>query len=132
MADERSWTPVTPAGIPAPKGAYSPAVRAGDTIYVSGQVPVDFATGELVGATVAEQTRAVLERVRTVLEAAGAGLEDVVAVTAVLADIGTWAEFDEAYRAVMPQPYPARITTGADLAGFRVEISVVAYRPLGR
>jgi reactive intermediate/imine deaminase len=130
MAEERSWTPVTPAGIPAPKGAYTPAVRAGDTIYVSGQVPVDFTTGAVVGETVAEQTRAVLDRVRTVLEAEGAGLHDVVSVTAVLADIGDWAEFDAAYRAVMPQPYPARITTGASLAGVRVEIGVVAYRPL--
>lgn len=130
MAEERSWTPVTPAGIPAPRGAYTPAVRAGDTIYVSGQVPVDFQTGDVVGETVAEQTRAVLERVRIILEAAGAGLHDVVSVTAVLADIGAWGEFDATYRAIMPQPYPARITTGAALSGVLVEIGVIAYKPL--
>jgi trans-2,3-dihydro-3-hydroxyanthranilate isomerase len=125
----RAWEPVGFPGIPAPVGAYSRAVRAGDLIFVSGQVPRDLETGELMGSTLAEQTRSVLENVRRVLEAAGAGMDDIVSVTAYLEDMSAWGEFNELYRAAFRPPYPSRTTLGASLHGVMVEISVIAKAP---
>jgi 2-iminobutanoate/2-iminopropanoate deaminase len=125
---QRSWDSVTlPAEYAAPVGAYSPAVRAGNLIFVSGQVPKDPRTGELRGTEVREQTRTVLENVERALRAAGAELDDVVSVTAYLASIDDWSAFNEVYRDIFTAPYPARTTVGAELHGFLVEISVVAY-----
>ena len=97
-----AWTPITlGTDVPPPKGAYSPGVRAGDLVFVSGQVPRDPRTGELVGADVAAQTRQVLANVRGVLEAAGATLRDVVAVTVWLTNVDDWGTFDAVYREYM-------------------------------
>jgi 2-iminobutanoate/2-iminopropanoate deaminase len=126
---ERRWQPVLRAGSPPPAGAYSPAVRAAGLVFVSGQVPVDVETREIVGTDVTTQTRQVLANARLVLEAAGASLEDVVSVTAYLADIADWAEFDQAYRTVFTPPFPTRTTVGAALHGFLVEISLIAVAP---
>ncbi len=115
--------------LPDPAGAYSRAIRAGDFLYISGQVPRDLESGELKGADVRTQTLETLRNVRLVLEAAGAGLQDVVSVTAYLADINDWQVFDAAYREIFAPPYPTRTTVGAGLHGFLVEISVVAYSP---
>ncbi len=118
------------ADIPAPAGAYSPAVRAGDFLYVSGQVPRDLKTGVTVGSDIVTQTRQVLSNLETVLIAGGAALSDVVSVTVYLADPDLWAAFNGIYRELMPEPYPTRTAVGASLRGFLVEISAVAY--LGR
>lgn len=134
-AEARRWTPVTlgPAapGEPAPpppKGAYTPAVRAGDFVYVSGQVPRDPLTGALVGeGDVRAQTRQTLANVERVLAAAGATMADVVNVLVHLADVHDWPAFNEAYREVMRPPYPTRTAVGAGLLGVLVEITVVAY-----
>ncbi|HEX8362678.1 MAG TPA: PhzF family phenazine biosynthesis isomerase [Longimicrobium sp.] len=120
----RAWEPVDLAG--APVGAYSRAIRAGDLVFVSGQVPRDLETGELMGTTLAEQTRAVLENVRRVLAAAGATLDDVVSVTAYLEEIGDWGEFNAVYREAFSAPYPTRTTVGASLHDVLVEITVIA------
>jgi 2-iminobutanoate/2-iminopropanoate deaminase len=126
-AGERRWSPVSmPAQIRPPAGAYSPAVRAGSLIFVSGQVPKDQRTGETLGGDVREQTRIVLGNAARVLEAAGASLADVVSVTAYLERIEDWDAFDEAYREAFEPPYPTRTTVGAALHGFLVEISLVA------
>lgn len=125
MTQNRGWAPVN-AGKP-PVGAYSPAVRAGDFLYLSGQVPVDPESGELIGSDVATQTHATLDRIERVLGLAGAHLSDVISVTAYLSDINDWDEFNNAYKTRFQQPYPARTTVGAGLHGFLVEISVVAY-----
>lgn len=125
----RSWRPVDlPAGVRPPVGAYSPALVAGDLIFVSGQVPVDAESGERVGETVEEQTRAVLANVSRVLGYAGATLADVVSITAYLADIGDWDAFNAVYREHFQPPYPTRTTLGAGLHGFLVEISAIARR----
>jgi len=123
----RRWQPARLAGLPAPAGAYSPAVRAGDFVYVSGQVPKDPATGQLVGQSVAEQTARVLENLRLALDAAGATLEDVVSVAVHLANVDDWSEFDAAYRRVFSDPFPTRTVVGAALRGILVEITAVAY-----
>jgi 2-iminobutanoate/2-iminopropanoate deaminase len=125
-----AWTPVhLPPDVPAPKAPYSPAVRAGDFIYVSGQVPRDPRNGELVGDDVATQTRQTLSNLQRVLELAGASMADVVSVTVYLAHADDWAAMNEVYSKVFHQPFPSRTTVGAELRGILVEISAVAYRP---
>ena len=125
-----NWTPVfLPANVPVPKGPYSPAVRAGDFIYVSGQTPRDPVTGELGGNDVASQTRSTLGNLRRVLEQAGATLEDVVSVTVYLQQSDDWDAMNVVYREFFRGPHPTRTTVGADLRGILVEISAVAYRP---
>ncbi len=124
----RGWSPVLlPPPAIAPAGAYSPAVRAGDLVFVSGQVPRDPGTGEMIAGDVATQTVRVLENVRLALEAAGATLADVVAVTAYLQHADDWGTFNEVYRRTFAAPYPTRTTVGADLRGILVEISAIAY-----
>lgn len=127
MADgRRSWQPVVDASSPPPAGAYSPVARAGPLVFVSGQVPKDPATGAMVGGDVQAQTRRVLENVRLALASAGLGLDDVVSVTAYLANADDWGAFNEAYRETFRPPYPTRTTVGVQLRGILVEISVIA------
>jgi 2-iminobutanoate/2-iminopropanoate deaminase len=127
-AAARRWTPVTLGeGYPPPKGAYSPAVRAGDFVFVSGQVPRDPRTGEEVGGDIVAQSRRTLENLRLALEAAGASLDDLVSVTVYLADENDWGAFNDVYRATLRPPYPARAVVGAGLRGVLVEISGVAH-----
>ena len=127
--DSRRWQPVRLPDLPPPAGAYSPAVRAGDFLYVSGQVPRDPATRELLGDDVTAQSRATLGNLQRVLAAAGAGLEDVVSVTVYLADENDWGAFNAVYQSTFAAPYPSRTVVGAGLRGILVEISAVAYLP---
>ena len=127
--DARRWSPVYLPDLPQPAGPYSPAVRAGDFVYVSGQVPRDPATGALAGADIATQARAVLANVRRVLEAAGATTADVVSVIVYLVDVDDWGAFNEAYKEFFTEPYPSRTAVGCDLRGILVEVSCVAYAP---
>src|SRR5215467_11148022 len=116
---ERQWQPVMLGGdVPPPVGAYSPAARAGGFVFVSGQVPRDPETGDLIGDDVESQTRQVVANMKRALEAAGASLSDVVSVIAYLADIDDWGKFNTAYKALMPTPYPTRTALGAGLHGF--------------
>ena len=125
---ERQWQPVRlGSDVPPPAGAYSPVARAGPFVFVSGQVPRDPASGELVGDDVESQTGQVIANVRRALEAAGASLSDVVSVTVYLADIDDWSRFNVAYKQLMPTPYPTRTALGANLRGILVEISAIAY-----
>lgn len=125
---ERQWQPVRLGDdVPAPAGAYSPAARAGGFVFVSGQVPRDPATGKLVGDDIEGQTKQVVANVERALRAAGAELSDVVSVVVYLADIDDWGRFNEAYKTLMPQPYPTRTALGANLRGILVEMSAVAF-----
>jgi 2-iminobutanoate/2-iminopropanoate deaminase len=127
--DARRWSPVYLPDLPRPVGPYSPAVRAGDFVYVSGQVPRDPATGALAGADVATQSRAVLANVRRVLQAAGATTSDVVSVIVYLVNVDDWGAFNEVYKEFFTEPYPSRTAVGCDLRGILVEVSCVAYAP---
>jgi 2-iminobutanoate/2-iminopropanoate deaminase len=125
---ERQWQPVTLGPeVPAPVGAYSAAVRAGPFVFVSGQVPRDPVTGQLIGNDVESQTAQVVKNLERVLKAAGASLSDIVSVIVYLENIEDWGRFNTAYKSLMPSPYPTRTALGAGLHGFMVEISAVAY-----
>jgi len=125
---ERQWQPVRLGGdVPAPAGAYSPAVRAGGFVFISGQIPRDPVSGEIVGDDVESQTRQVIANVRRGLEAAGATLADVVSMVVHLADVDDWGGFNTVYQELMPTPYPTRTAVGANLRGITIEISAVAY-----
>lgn len=122
-----SWSAVTIPDSPPPKGPYSPAVRAGHFIYVSGQTPRDPITGELVGGDVSAQTRQTLDNVRRVLAAAGATLSDVVSVTIYLEHMDDWATMNDVYAEYFAAPFPSRTTVGASLRDILVEINAIAY-----
>ena len=107
---------------PGPRGNDSPAIVAGDFIFTSGQIPVDPATGELnTDGSIEEQTLLVLQNMRSVVEAAGGDLEDVVSVTVYLSDIGNWAAFNKVFGEFFHAPYPTRTVVGAEMKGFDVE-----------
>ena len=124
---------LTPHGSPAPRGPYSPAVRAGDFVFVSGQLPIDAASNKIASASVAEQTRQTIENLQTVLSAAGAGLADVVKCSVFLADIRDFAAMNEVYAEFFGEAKPARSTVQAVLPSSeaRVEIDCIAYAPRG-
>src|SRR5213075_1791376 len=99
---ERNWQPVRLGDdVPPPVGAYSPAVKAGGFVFVSGQVPRDPVTGVLVGDDVESQTKQVIANVSRALQAAGASLSDVVSVIVYLADIDDWGKFNVVYKETM-------------------------------
>ena len=113
---------------PAPIGPYSQAVRAGGFVFVSGQISIDPATGEAVCDDVASQTRRALENLRTILEAAGSGLERVVKTTIYLKDMGDFGKVNESYAAYFRVDPPARATVQAAALpkGAAVEIDAIA------
>lgn len=120
-------------GAPQPKGPYSHAVRAGDFIYVSGQAAINPQTNEFEVGTVAQETRRTLDNIRSILQAAGAGIEDVVKCSVFLTDVRDFAEMNEVYNEYFGKAKPARTTVQAILPGrgIKVEIDCVAYKPAG-
>ncbi|MFO7177490.1 MAG: RidA family protein [Pseudomonadota bacterium] len=123
-----SKTVIVSDRLPKPVASYSAAVRVGQLVFVSGQIPLDPATGELVSGDIATQTRRVLDNLGTVLEAAGLSYGDVAKVTAYLADMQDFAAFDATYRTYFPTDPPARATVAvAGLPrGARLEIEAIA------
>jgi len=109
-------------------GPYSQAVRAGNLVFASGQIPTDPATGEFVSGGIAEQTEQVLRNLSAVLEAAGTGLDRVVKTTVFLAEMVDFAAMNEVYARFFTSEPPARATVAA--AGLprnaRVEIDAIA------
>jgi 2-iminobutanoate/2-iminopropanoate deaminase len=123
---------VNAPGAPPAIGPYSHAVlvdlRAADgLLFCSGQIPLDPATGELVGATAAEQARRCLENLRAVCDAAGASLERAVRVTVYMTDLRAFGEVNEVYGSFFEHEPPARVTVGvAELPrGAYVEIDAI-------
>ena len=120
---------VATSSAPRAAGPYSQAVRAGDFLFVSGQIPIDPATGALVEGDVAHQTRRVLVNLQAILAAAGASLDDVVRTTVFLASLDDFAAMNAAYGEFFALPAPARSTVEAAglPKGARLEIDVIAY-----
>ncbi len=112
---------------PQPGGAYSPILRVGDFIFVSGQAPIDPTTNEIVGDTIEEQTARTLENIKLLLAAAGAEMSDVVKATVHLSDMALFDRYNAVYATYFPDPKPVRTTVGSQLDGFMVEIDVIAY-----
>ena len=122
---------ISPPGIAAPRGPYSPAVRAGDFIFVSGQVAVDPATQQLVTGDIAVETRQVLNNIKQLLEGCGASLADVVKCGVFLAKAEDFAAMNAVYAEFFGDAKPARATvvTGFAAPGINVEIEAIAYQP---
>jgi 2-iminobutanoate/2-iminopropanoate deaminase len=121
---------VTSKDAPAAIGPYSQAIRAGDLVFLSGQIPLDPATGEIVAGDITAQTRRVIENLRAVLAAAGCGFGNVVRTTIFLVDLGHFAKVNEIYGAAFEAPFPARVTVqvAALPRGAQVEIDAIAVR----
>ncbi len=119
---------VSSAGAPRAIGPYSSAVRAGQLLFVSGQIPIDPDTATLVDGDIATQTGRVLRNVGALLEAAGLTPAHVVRTTVFLADMNDFAAMNEVYRSFFGEPYPARSTVQAARLprDARIEIDVIA------
>ena len=120
-------TPLAPAAI----GTYSQAVKVGDTTYLSGQIPLDPATMQLVEGF-ENQVRRVFDNLKAVCEAAGGSLNDMVKVKVFLLDLGNFAKVNEIMATYIDKPYPARAAVGVSALprGAQVEIEGVMVLPL--
>jgi reactive intermediate/imine deaminase len=93
-------------------GTYSQAVKAGDTVYLSGQIPLDPNSMELVGGDIENQIKRVFENLKAVCEASGGSLQDIVKLNIFLTDLGNFATVNEVMATYFQQPYPARAAVG--------------------
>jgi len=116
---------ITAENAPEPAGPYSHAVVAGGFVYVSGQGPVQPETGEMPDSF-EEQVRQTLSNLKTILEAAGSGLDNVVKVNAYITDLTRFSEFNEIYKEFFQDAPPARTTVATALLGMLVEVDCVA------
>ena len=118
-----------PPGVPTPKNPYSPAVKAGGFIFVSGQIPMDAASGEMSYGDIQHETRVTLGNIQRILEGSGATLDNVVKVNVYLANEGDFAQMNEVYISFFGKDRPARTTIGCRFANptMKVEIDCIAY-----
>ena len=116
---------------PAAIGPYSQAIRVGNTIYISGQIPVNPATGNIEAADAAGQTKQSLENVKAILEAAGAGMDSVVKTTVLLADINDFGAMNEVYKTYFAEPFPARAAFQAAKLPKDAKVEIEAVAVLG-
>ena len=125
MSNEAIVTDKAPAAL----GPYSAAVKSGNVIHVSGQLPVDPTTGEFAGEDIASQTRQSLTNIQNILAAAGATMANVAECTVLLDDINDFAGMNEVYGEIYSEPYPARAAfeVAALPKAAKVEIKAVAY-----
>lgn len=117
-------TPAAPQAV----GPYSQAIRAGSLLFVSGQIPIDPATGQIVPGDITAQTRRVMQNVGEILKAAGSSFDQVVRTTVYLADLADFPAMNEAYGAFFQSPAPARSTIQAVRLprDAKLEIDVIA------
>ena len=121
---------VTAPDAPRAMGAYSPAIRAGNLLFVSGQIPIDPATGVLVQGDITVQADQVMRNLGALLRAVGAGFEHVVRTTVFLTDMGDFAAMNEVYGRYVVDPPPARATVQVARLPRDVKIEVDAIAVL--
>ena len=119
---------ITAAGSPKAIGPYSPAVKVGNMLFLSGSIPLDPVSGQLVEGGIKEQTTRVLENIKGLLAAAGTDFSHVVRTTVFMIDLGEFAAMNEIYSSYFTAPYPARSTVQVVKLprDVRVEIDVIA------
>ena len=120
---------VSTESAPQALGPYSQAIRAGQFLFVAGQVPIDPATGNLVSGDIGAQTRRVFENLGAILEAGGASFQQVVRTTVYLADLAEFSAMNEVYATFFKPPQPARSTIEASRLprDARIEVDVIAF-----
>lgn len=118
------------ASAPAAIGPYSQGIAAGNTAYLSGQLPIDPVTGEFAGADIVSQTRQSLKNLQAILEANGMTMANVVKTTVLLSDITEFAQMNQVYAEFFAEPYPARAAfqVAALPRGVKIEIEAVAVK----
>ena len=123
---------IFPEGAPKPRGAYTPVIRAGDFVFVSGMGPVDPATDKMSYGDIQHETRLTLSNIQRLLEAAGASLADVVKVQVFLKDANDFQAMNEVYREFFDQHRPVRTTVAAGFVDpvMKIEVDCIAYRPV--
>ena len=121
---------ISTAGAPQAIGIYSQAVRVGEFVYLSGQVPLDPGTGQLVSDEIEAQVRRVFENLKAVAEAAGCTLDDAVRFTVFMTDLGAFPTVNRVMSEYLREPYPTRSTVGiaALPRGARIEIDCFLHR----
>ena len=121
---------IFPHDSPTPRGPYSPAVRAGDFIYVSGQGPIDPLTDKISNGDIRHETRLVLSNIRRILESCGASIADVVKCSVFLKNAADFKLMNEVYAEFFANDRPARTTVACEfVSNMLVEIDCVAYKP---
>src|SRR5689334_19434559 len=115
---------ITPPGSPVPRGPYSPAVRAGDFIYVSGQGPIDPVKDEFSYGDIQHETRVTLDNIKRILEGCGASLADVVKCSVFLVDGRDFAAMNEVYSEYFGAAKPARTTVEVRFANPKMKIEI--------
>lgn len=125
-----SITAIKTSAAPAAIGPYSQAIQGGQTVYVSGQLPIDRATGEFAGPDIASQTRQSLSNIKAILEETGLTMANVTKTTVFLADIAEFGVMNDVYATFFDAPYPARAAfqVAALPKAARVEIECVAVK----
>ena len=120
---------IQPEGLARPAAPYSPVVVSDGLVYTAGQVGFD-ESGQLTADDITGQTKQVFENLLGCLEAAGCGSSDVIKVNAYLTDLGNFGAFNEVYKTIFQEPYPARTTVGVSLpGGILVEVEAIARKP---
>ena len=122
---------ISTATAPAAIGPYSQAIRVGSTVYLSGQIPLDPDTGEVVSANFEEQAHRVFDNLASVAAAAGGSLAEIVKLTVYLTDLGRFAELNRIMTSYFAEPYPARAAIGVAALPRAVAIEIDAILVLG-
>ena len=121
---------ISTSNAPAAIGPYSQGIAAGNTAYISGQLPIDPATGAFAGEDIVSQTRQALTNLKAILQANGMTMADVVKTTVLMTDIGEFAAMNEVYAEFFSQPYPARAAyqVAALPKAAKIEIEAIAVK----
>ena len=125
--NEMSKEIISTENAPQAIGPYSQAVKAGGLMFISGQIPLNPGTGDLVSGSIEDEANQVLQNIKSICEAAGYGMEDIVKITIFLTDLGNFATVNEVMKKHFSEPYPARATveiSGLPL-GVNVEIEAI-------